>query len=71
LRVLPWKMLVYFVAIWYYLSPYGIVCGHWVYYMVILVYFSRFGMLYPEKSGNPESLYPAHPDMIRPTKFRR
>jgi hypothetical protein len=28
------------------LQPFGIVCGH-------LVYFSRFGMFYQEKSGNP------------------
>jgi hypothetical protein len=39
-RVLQWKTLVYFVAICY-------IYGH-------LVYFYRFGMLYLEKSGNPE-----------------
>jgi hypothetical protein len=27
--------------------------GHLVYYVVILVHFSSFGMLYQEKSGNP------------------
>jgi hypothetical protein len=40
--------LVYFVVIWYILWSFGIFCGH-------LVYFFRFGMLYQEKSGNPDS----------------
>jgi hypothetical protein len=35
------------------LLPFGIFCGHLVYFVVILVYFSHFGMLYQEKSGNP------------------
>jgi hypothetical protein len=35
--------LVDLTAIWYF-------CGHTVYFMV---YFSCFGMLYQEKSGNP------------------
>jgi hypothetical protein len=34
------------MAIWYILWPFGIFYGY-------LVYFSRFGMLYQEKSGNP------------------
>jgi hypothetical protein len=38
--------LVYLQAIWYYLWPFGIFYGH-------LVYFSRFGILHQEKSGNP------------------
>jgi hypothetical protein len=49
MRVLQWKMLVYFTAIWSYLSLFGIFCGH-------LVYFFGFGMLEPEKSGNPDRL---------------
>jgi hypothetical protein len=41
-------MLVYFMSIWYtYLQPLGIFYGY-------QVYFSRFGMLQQEKSGNPE-----------------
>jgi hypothetical protein len=32
----------YFTAIWYNLWPFGIICGH-------LVYFSRFGMFGPRK----------------------
>jgi hypothetical protein len=38
--------LVYFTTIWYILWPFGIFYGH-------LVYFSHFGLLYYEKSGNP------------------
>jgi hypothetical protein len=36
----------YFTAIWDILLPFGIFYGY-------LIYFSRFGMLYQEKSGNP------------------
>jgi hypothetical protein len=35
-----------FLAIWYILWEFSIFCGY-------LVYFSRFGTLYQEKSGNP------------------
>jgi hypothetical protein len=40
--------LVYFVAIWYILWPFSI-------FYFYLVHFSRFGMLYQEKSGNPSN----------------
>jgi hypothetical protein len=52
---LRWEMLVHimalwstyiFNAIWYILRSYGMLYGH-------LVYFSRFGILYKDKSGNP------------------
>jgi hypothetical protein len=53
LRVLQWKMLVYFMAIWsifntiwHILWPFGISS-------LVLVHFTNFGMLYQEKSGNP------------------
>jgi hypothetical protein len=46
LRVFQWKMLVYFMTIWPILRPVEIIYVH-------SVYFSRFGMLYQEKSGNP------------------
>jgi hypothetical protein len=39
--------LVYFAANGNILRPFGLFCGH-------LVYFPRFGILYHEKSGNPE-----------------
>jgi hypothetical protein len=60
--------LIYFMAIWYILWPFGIFCGHLVYFWLFgifyghlvyfrlftyVVYFSRFGLLYQEKSGNP------------------
>jgi hypothetical protein len=38
--------LVYSTAIWYILWPFGIFYGYFV-------CFSRFGMLYQEKFGNP------------------
>jgi hypothetical protein len=46
--------LVYFTAIGNMLWPFGIFCGHLVYFVVIwCIYFSRFGILDQEKSGNP------------------
>jgi hypothetical protein len=42
--------LVYFTDIWYISWPFGILCD-------TLVYFSRFGMLYQEKSGNPDNQF--------------
>jgi hypothetical protein len=41
------------MTIWSILRPFGIVCGHLAYVMVIWYVFPRFGMLYQEKSGNP------------------
>jgi hypothetical protein len=48
-RVLQWKMDTWSIltVFCYILCTFGIVCGN-------LVYFSRFGMLYKEKSGNPD-----------------
>jgi hypothetical protein len=40
-------ILVYFIAIWYILMPFVICVGHLDIYL-----FSRFGILYQEKSGN-------------------
>jgi hypothetical protein len=37
------------IWIWSILQPFGIFCG----FSGHLVYFSRFGMLHQEKSGNP------------------
>jgi hypothetical protein len=44
-RVLQRKMLVYLVAIWLILSPFGIFCGHLVRFVVIWYIFPRFIML--------------------------
>jgi hypothetical protein len=46
-RVLPWKMLVYFMAFLNILRQFGIFVGHFD-------IFSRFGMQHNEKSGNPD-----------------
>jgi hypothetical protein len=51
--VLQWKMLVKFMDISTVLLPFCICHGHLDYFVVILVYFSRFGMLYQEKYSNP------------------
>jgi hypothetical protein len=52
---LQWKMLVvYFMAIWSILLPFGIFSGPLVYFIVIWNISSRFGILYQEKSGNPD-----------------
>jgi hypothetical protein len=65
--VLHWRMLVHFMVIWSILLPFGIFCVHLVCFVAIwyilwpihwyilgfLYTFSRFGMLYKEKSGNP------------------
>jgi hypothetical protein len=46
----------WYMAIWPLLLPFGIFCGHLVYFIVIWYICSkcsRFGMLYREKFGNP------------------
>jgi hypothetical protein len=66
-RVLQWKMLVYFMDTWSILRSFVIFYGHLVHFTVFccilwifgivccnLAYFPRFGILYQEKSGNPE-----------------
>jgi hypothetical protein len=40
---------------WSILWPFGLCFGHLVYFMVIWVIFSRFGMFCQEKSGSPAS----------------
>jgi hypothetical protein len=46
-RALEWKMLSYFITIWYKLWPFGVVCSHFVYFPVLVC-------LDQEKSGNTE-----------------
>jgi hypothetical protein len=49
-RALGWKMLVYFMAIWYILWSFGI-----FYNVVLKLYINhRFGILCQEKSGNSD-----------------
>jgi hypothetical protein len=50
-RVLQWKMMVYFMDTWSLLWSFVIFYGHLG--RGNLVYFSGFGILYQEKSGNP------------------
>jgi hypothetical protein len=53
-RILHWKMLVYFMDTWSILRSF-VICILYTFGKVSgnSVYFSRFGILYPEKSGNP------------------
>jgi hypothetical protein len=70
-RVLQWKMLVYFMAIWYILWSFCIFHGTLVYFVVILyisyhfgifcghlVYFLRFWFIVPLKIWQPCSVRP-------------
>jgi hypothetical protein len=63
-----YRHLVYFMTIWYILWPFGMFYDHLVCFMTIwyilwpfgifcvhLVYFSGFGIMYQEKSGNPDN----------------
>jgi hypothetical protein len=54
-RVLQWKILVYFMAIWSILRIFDIFYGHLVYFPPSWQTFSRFGLLHKEKSGNPDA----------------
>jgi hypothetical protein len=63
LRILQWKMCVYFINIWPILRPIGIFYAHFVYFTVIWYICFHFGLLYQEKSGNPGS--------VDKTRFRR
>jgi hypothetical protein len=47
-------ILVYFMTIWSILRPLEICYGHLVYFVVIWYIFPHFGILYQEKSGNPD-----------------
>jgi preprotein translocase subunit SecY len=46
-------MLVNFMTVGLYFTTIFIFYGHLIYFVLILVCFSRFGMLYQERSGNP------------------
>jgi hypothetical protein len=56
-RVLEWKILVYFRTIWSILRQLEIFYGRLVYFVVAWYIFPRFGILYQEKSGNPDPKY--------------
>jgi hypothetical protein len=46
-------MLVYFMSIRSIFRPFGIFYGHLAYFTPFWYIFTRVGMLYQEKSGNP------------------
>jgi hypothetical protein len=54
-RVLQCKVLVYFMAISFIVLPFGIFCGNLVNFTVVWYIFSRFGVLFQDKSGNPDA----------------
>jgi hypothetical protein len=51
------KMLIYFMPICNILQALGIFYDHLVHSVFILYIFSGFGIIYQEKSGNPETTY--------------
>jgi hypothetical protein len=53
--VLQWKLLVYFMNICPILRPINIFYGPLVYFVVIWYIFPRVGILYLQKSGNPDA----------------
>jgi hypothetical protein len=53
-RVLQWKMMVYFMDTWSILRSFVRFYGHLVQFVIIWYIFSRFGILFQEKSGNPD-----------------
>jgi hypothetical protein len=53
-RSLDCKMLMYCMAIWNILRPFGIFCGHLGYFMTIWYIFPVLVSCNQEKSGNPE-----------------
>jgi hypothetical protein len=46
-RPLVWKILVYFMALWNILLPFGIIFGNLIQFVVIWCVFSRFGKFGP------------------------
>jgi hypothetical protein len=53
-RVLQWKMFVSFMVTWVDFSVCVIFYGHFGRFVVIRYIFSHVGILYQEKSGNPD-----------------
>jgi hypothetical protein len=52
-RAFQSKTLVFFIVIGIISQPFGIFCGHLIYFTVVWYIFPRFGMLHLQKSGNP------------------
>jgi ABC-type uncharacterized transport system permease subunit len=54
-RTVEWKMLLNIPVIWHILQAFGYILWAFGYVVVIWYIFTRFGILYQEKSGNPGS----------------
>jgi hypothetical protein len=56
--------VAYFTANLCILWSFGIFCGRLVYFVVVWYIFPRFGLLYQEKSGNPDPSAPLHTYLV-------
>jgi hypothetical protein len=54
-RATDWKMLLYIMAIWNILQTFGKFYDHLEHFVFIWCIFAGFGIVYQEKSGNPDS----------------
>jgi hypothetical protein len=52
----PWKMLIYFMAVWNILQTFSICHDHLVHFVFLWYIFSGFGIMRRGKSGNPALL---------------
>jgi hypothetical protein len=64
-RALDWKMFLYFMAVSNILRTFEIFYDHLVHFVSIWYIFSVFGIMYHEKSGNPESGHSLHGKMMK------
>jgi hypothetical protein len=55
-RALDWKMLIYFMSIWNILWTFGMFYDPLVHLCSFGTFFSGFGIMYREKSGNPANV---------------
>jgi hypothetical protein len=53
-KALDWKMFTHVMAIWNIFWIFAIFYDHWVYFVLIWYIFSGLGIMYQEKSGNPD-----------------
>jgi hypothetical protein len=51
-RASEWKMLIYFVVVWYILWPFGIFGGRLVYFAVLVYFVVFWYILCEDKSGS-------------------
>jgi hypothetical protein len=53
-RALDWKLFIYLMAMWNILRTFEKFYDHLVHFVLIWNIFSGFGIMYREKSGNPD-----------------